>query len=727
MNEMQLAVRDHGRATPTRSNDANGVLYAAGNTLRLWWFVAALLGTLAAAGAGAAVLLTFSPQYKASMWLRIHSNAPYIVFQEKGGSGQFVENQTQLIRSRLVLAPLLSDPVVAKLEELEESSDRIESLASRLVVSPVGKSEYFAVQYHGIDEQTSRRVVELVVDSYMALQNSDEARQRQDVVTLLESEKAVRERKVEDLRNSLAQLVEKSPVVDEKGSVLAEEKMLNLAGLRKRLVTLDVESSILSIEIQAFEQAFSKEKFRPARREIALFVEESPQVHSLARSIGELQEELRAEKVYGKGHPVRRKSLDRLAYQKTRLADLKKRLQLQEEDRSRAAWKHERENRLEGMKSRLASFQITREVIESHIAADTGTIRKTTGDSLQVEFLRAELAQATEVHDMISRRLLALKTEQRAPARVQPLESGEVTAIPVELMPYKRMAMASAGAFLLPFVGLFGIELLVRRVSNTRQLEETGQLHVIGEIANLPRTKISRHLMRRRWDREKQLYRESVDQLRTCLVCQESGRNAQVIAIASAVSGEGKTSLSLQLAASLAGSTGKHVLMIDGDLRYPNAHQWYGKELSPGLSDVLDASESWKKVVHRAKRGEPCLLSAGELLASPHRLFGGPEFGRLLMHLRKYFDYIVIDTPPVLSAGESLVMSKEADAVLLCVRRDQSRMDYVCAAHDRLSLAGVKEIGTVLTGVPFRAYSSRYGAYTYPEQAGSVVPTVCSS
>ena len=710
-----------GAAAP----DSSAMIHLLGNTLRLWWFWAILLGLLAATFAALAVYHTFEPKIKASMWLRIYSDAPYIVFQNKGGSEQFVENQTQLIRSRLVLGPLLSDPDIAALKELENAPDKIEALAQRLVVSPVGRSEYFAVQYEGIDETTSKRVVQRVVDSYMTLQNSDESRQRQDVVSLLESEKEIREQKVEELRKSLSQLVKDSAVVDDEQAKVRAEQMASLTELRKRLVTLDVESAILKIEIEAFKNSAKRSSKKPNGDNIKFLVADHPEVRSLQREIDELEDSLRSSKRIGRGHPTHKRIRAKITTQESRMKRLRQSLAEQQIRQSQMASESNIDETLQTMSSRLASYEITRKVVESHIASDTGAIKKNSGDSLQVEFLRAELNQATEVHDLIARRLLALKTEQRAPARVQTLDSGGLSAVPVELMPYKKMAMASAGAFAIPLLLLLGIEALIQRVSTTRQLESGGRFHVIAEISTLPNIGLIRHVRRKRWRMENQLYRESVDQLRACLTCQENKQNAQVLVVASAVSGEGKTSLALQLSSSLMQSSGKRVLLIDGDLRYPKVHQWAECDLSPGLSDVLhyeateevlDEPVSWRTVVHRPEvKGRPYYLTAGELLASPHRLFGGKEFKRLLVQLRRHYHYIIIDTPPILSASEAMIMSAEADAVLLCVRCDRSRMEYVQSAQDRLQLAGAKAIGTVLTGVPFKSYSSKYGIYAYPE------------
>jgi Mrp family chromosome partitioning ATPase len=83
----------------------------------------------------------------------------------------------------------------------------------------------------------------------------------------------------------------------------------------------------------------------------------------------------------------------------------------------------------------------------------------------------------------------------------------------------------------------------------------------------------------------------------------------------------------------------------------------------------------------------------------------------MLEEARLWYRFIVIDTPPVLAASESLVVAKNADGTLLCAMRDFSRENHVRLAHTKLVTTGADMIGTVLNGVPVRSYASRYGSY----------------
>jgi Mrp family chromosome partitioning ATPase len=104
------------------------------------------------------------------------------------------------------------------------------------------------------------------------------------------------------------------------------------------------------------------------------------------------------------------------------------------------------------------------------------------------------------------------------------------------------------------------------------------------------------------------------------------------------------------------------------------------------------------------------VLPAGFLEGSPHRLLNG-SFADLLQQLRTRYRHIVIDTPPLLPASEALVMARAADATVLCMRRDYSRLDQVQDAHERLEAAKVHVLGGVLNGIPLSHYSRKYTDY----------------
>jgi receptor protein-tyrosine kinase len=215
----------------------------------------------------------------------------------------------------------------------------------------------------------------------------------------------------------------------------------------------------------------------------------------------------------------------------------------------------------------------------------------------------------------------------------------------------------------------------------------------------------------RRYLKDRAIFEESVESLRSILSVSPEWADVQVLAISSAVSAEGKTTLASQLATGWARHGEGRTLIIDGDVRDPDIYSIFGIASNPGLVEVL--SEQCKlesAIVHWEDNLD--ILPAGTLVGNPHRLFKGQGFAALLETLRKQYDRIILDAAPLLSASEVLPMLKAVDAVLLCARKDHSRIEQVKLARERLERAGIHRVGGVFGGLSCHSYAFQYGEYS---------------
>jgi capsular exopolysaccharide synthesis family protein len=254
----------------------------------------------------------------------------------------------------------------------------------------------------------------------------------------------------------------------------------------------------------------------------------------------------------------------------------------------------------------------------------------------------------------------------------------------------------------------------VRRIGNSQQLEKFSDLSVLAEVAELPVRRILapggasislRH--------DLGVFEESIDSLRTCLMLHDDRRRLRVLAVASAVPGEGKTSVASQLAVSMARASGSRTLLIDGDMRSPDIHRIFEIRNQPGLAKLLDGQCTIEEAIVTDWSDSVHLLPAGDLHKSPHKLLGGGTFDALLEKLRGTYEYIIVDVPPILSASEALVLAKSADGTLVCALRGHSREVQVRLACERLLATGARPVGATLNGVPVSKYASTYGSYAY--------------
>lgn len=218
-------------------------------------------------------------------------------------------------------------------------------------------------------------------------------------------------------------------------------------------------------------------------------------------------------------------------------------------------------------------------------------------------------------------------------------------------------------------------------------------------------------------------FAEQIRALRTGLWLAPGG--ARSLAITAARPGEGKTTLTVSLALSLAAS-GKRVLVIDCDIRQPSFDMVFGLGGLPGLTDHLAGRVALDAAIHRPVLGEdiavPDVMPAGAVATDALTLFMSERLPGLMTDLQARYDLVILDLPPVFALAEAQVLARAAAATLLCIRWGQTPRRVVAAARTLLDQAGIRLAGAALTrvdgarharaGFPdSELYHPRYGGY----------------
>jgi capsular exopolysaccharide synthesis family protein len=171
----------------------------------------------------------------------------------------------------------------------------------------------------------------------------------------------------------------------------------------------------------------------------------------------------------------------------------------------------------------------------------------------------------------------------------------------------------------------------------------------------------------------------------------------RVIVVTSASPAEGKSILALNLVASLV-RAGKRTLLIDADLRRPSLHNSLGCDDNPGLSEVLTDVIPIGDAIQCPTPGLG-FIAAGLICDEGLEALGRVDHAAFIGELLKEWDVVVLDTPPILSAPDGLILGGVADGVLLAVRSGVSHTEEVCEASRLLEEAGCRVLGAVLNGV----------------------------
>lgn len=192
---------------------------------------------------------------------------------------------------------------------------------------------------------------------------------------------------------------------------------------------------------------------------------------------------------------------------------------------------------------------------------------------------------------------------------------------------------------------------------------------------------------------------EQVRGLRNRLVAMNPDGEPKTLVVTSAVRGEGKTVSALNLAMAFAELERQEVVLVDADLRRPSCERYLNLNQAPGLSDVLLGHESVDRLLRPAGYRDLMLLGAGTRVENPAEVFSSSRLDQLLQRLKERFQYVVIDTPPVLPSTDAGVLSAAADGTLMVVRLEHSLKKQSRDAWQVLSDMGGNVLGTFVNEV----------------------------
>lgn len=206
---------------------------------------------------------------------------------------------------------------------------------------------------------------------------------------------------------------------------------------------------------------------------------------------------------------------------------------------------------------------------------------------------------------------------------------------------------------------------------------------------------------------------EAFRRVRTSLQFVNLEDRSPVYVVTSANPGEGKSTTSANLAIALA-EGGASVALVDADMRKPRTAEVFGLEGGAGLSAVLAGSAPLSALLQPWGSGRLFVLPAGALPPNPAELVGSPAMEATLETLRKAFDFVIVDCPPVLPVTDAAVLARFATGAILVAASGSTRKPQLIDAAKALSAADVRLLGVILTKLPTRGPDTYgYGAYTY--------------
>jgi succinoglycan biosynthesis transport protein ExoP len=208
---------------------------------------------------------------------------------------------------------------------------------------------------------------------------------------------------------------------------------------------------------------------------------------------------------------------------------------------------------------------------------------------------------------------------------------------------------------------------------------------------------------------------EAYRQLRTSILLSIAGHAPKSLLITSSLPAEGKTTTATNTAISLA-QTGAKVLIVDADMRRPRLHNIFGISNAEGLSTILSAGLNREEILDVIKFEEAAnlhLLPSGPVPPNPAELIGSEQMANLFKLLQEEFTHVVVDSPPIASFTDGVLIASMVDGVILVVHSGKSSRQVVRRARQLLQDVGAKVFGVVLNKVDLKSQDNYYYYQSY--------------
>lgn len=331
---------------------------------------------------------------------------------------------------------------------------------------------------------------------------------------------------------------------------------------------------------------------------------------------------------------------------------------------------------------------------------------------IDVSVLDKSPVEARDIANALSDEFVVMARELETPvpgakpdARVVVEQRASIPEYPV--IPSKRRNLA-LGVILGGMLGI-GLAFLRDLLDNTVKSQEVVEdITGTGAVGYIPFDKDIVATPAISFDNDNSSTAEAFRKLRTNLQFLTVDHPPRVIVVTSSSPSEGKSTTSINIALALA-EADHNVVLVDGDLRRPRLAKYLDVLGSVGVSTVLSGAAPLDEVMQQTKFPRLTVLAAGPTPPNPSELLGSLTAEKMLNELRAQFDYVIIDSAPVLAVTDGAILAAKSDGALVVVRAGKTRRDQLAHAVGMLNDVGATLLGAVLTMMPTRGS----GAYSY--------------
>lgn len=302
-------------------------------------------------------------------------------------------------------------------------------------------------------------------------------------------------------------------------------------------------------------------------------------------------------------------------------------------------------------------------------------------------------------------------SEELRTGNIRVVDEAEIPRAPVSPNIFNSLLLALLGGLTLAVGLVVGVEYIDDRIKNPDELKTHLGLPFLGMVPALFDRRITAPLIT---GGAASNFVESFRSLRTNVLFSSTADGGRMVVITSTAPGEGKTVVAANLSIALA-QAGHRVLVIDADMRKPRIHELLRCRPAPGLSNLLVGNATASESIRESQTPGLWVMPAGTQPPNPPELLGSKRFQAFSQFVLQYFDWVIVDTPPVMAVTDAALAANIAHGVLFVVGSEMTSRRMAQRAVEQLELGQARFLGAVLNRVDVEHNAFYYSWYYRPE------------
>lgn len=605
---------------------------------------------------------------------------PNLKAEEGGGIGGLVTAPFRWVAG--LFRAEVSEPPQAT--ETKAQSRTIDRFLTNLTVSPIRNSRLVDVRYESPEPTLSPLVANTLARGYIEQNMEFKFMSSKEASEWLEQQLSEQRKHVDATEQALQRYREETDSVSlEDRQNIVVQKLVELNAAVTRAKTERIQKEEAFNQIRTLQNDRNALDTLPAIVNNAFIQQQKGELADLQRQQAQLGEKL------GPRHPDMVKLVSAIKTAETRVqAEIAKVVQAMGNDYQQARAQEQSLTRaLEQQKT--DALALNRKGIEYGVLERDAASNRQIFDSLMQRTRETGIAGE-------------LKT-----SNVRIVDAAETPRRPTRPNTRLNLLLATFGGAIFAIGLAFFFEYVDNRIKSPDEVKQHLGLPVLGLVPAVFDKTIANPLINNGVPTN---FSESFRAVRTNVLFSSAEEGSRSLVITSTAPGEGKTIVAANLAITLA-QAGQRVLLIDADMRKPRVHSVFKKAQAPGLSNVLVGNAKTSDSVRQTPVANLWVLPAGVIPPDPAELLGSRRFRDFLASLGSHFDWIIVDTPPVMAVTDSSVVGHLVTGVLFVVGSEMTSRHVAQRALEQLEQARAKFIGVVLNRVDLQHNAYYYSQY----------------